>query len=142
MHYCPCSSSIPNCERKKRFLIPGSTATAHGKQKQAQELWYTQFPPQDRQTSFFQMRHNPALHRTKTNYFFFKCMTQWRKEVSAEGKFQIARHFFLDCLLRKPHNSVSQPPAGSRGEWVRSSLTVPGTCAHAHTAPHARGNEN
>lgn len=60
-------------------------------------------------------------------------MTQWRKEVSAEGKFQIFQHVFLDRLLRKPQNPVSQQPAESRGEWAGSSLTIPGTCAHTHS---------
>lgn len=59
---------------RRRFFTTGTTATAHGKQKQANVFWYTQFLPQDRQTSFFQMRHNPALHKTKTlkKIFFFK----------------------------------------------------------------------
>lgn len=69
-------------------------------------------------------------------------MTQWRKEVSAEGKFQIARHVFLDCLLRNCQNSVSKQAAGSRGEWGWSSWTMPGTRAHTHTATaHTRQQE-
>lgn len=69
-------------------------------------------------------------------------MTQWRKEVSAEGKFQIARRVFLDCLLRNCQNSVSKQAAGSRGERAAAH----GQCqAHVriHTQPpHTQGNKN
>jgi len=98
--------------------------------------------PSPRQTdTIFSDETQPDTPQNKTNNFL-KCVTQWRKEFRAEGKYQLAQRVFLDCPLCNPQNSVSQQPAGSRGDWAGSSLTIPGTRARTHTATtHTRQQE-
>lgn len=49
--------------------------------------------PSPQQTDLIFLDETHPRHATKQNIFFLKCMTQWRKEVSAEGKLQMAGMF-------------------------------------------------